>query len=35
MWGSHKITIQYEKADGICSSRHVHPYGLVVKKGDK
>ncbi|QYK70021.1 WYL domain-containing protein [Paenibacillus sp. S02] len=34
VWGSHKITIQYEKADGICSSRHVHPYGLVVKKGD-
>ncbi|ASR45275.1 transcriptional regulator [Paenibacillus kribbensis] len=34
VWGSKKITIQYRKADGVCSSRHVHPYGLVVKKGD-
>nr|WP_202894801.1 WYL domain-containing protein [Paenibacillus sp. 23TSA30-6] len=34
VWGSYKITIQYRKADGTRSSRHVHPYGLVVKKGN-
>lgn len=34
VWGSYKITIQYQKADGSYSSRRVHPYGLVVKKTD-
>lgn len=34
VWRSRKIGIQYRKVDGACSSRRLHPYGLVVKQGD-
>jgi predicted DNA-binding transcriptional regulator YafY len=34
VWGSRKISIQYSKVNGGCSSRKLHPYGLVVKKAD-
>lgn len=34
VWRSQKLHIQYHKTHGVCSSRHIQPYGLVVKKAD-
>lgn len=34
VWRSQKIFIQYRKVGGTCSSRKIHPYGLVVKNAD-
>lgn len=34
VWRSWKLRITYQKVGGDCSTRLVHPYGLVVKKAD-
>ncbi len=34
VWRSQKLRIEYRKVDGVCSTRNISPYGLVVKQAD-